>query len=106
MSARMKTELDRNWKLKIADDAMLHGEPVRAADLPDENWLEAQVPGDWPLDYVRHGLMKDPFFGDNYLELMHYENSHVFYSLEFEWDQEPDEQTVLLFEGIDTVADV
>lgn len=99
-----KRDLRENWKLCLIDDAELGGEIVRADELPKE-CIPAQVPGDWALDYVRAGLMEDPYFEDNYLKIRDYENSHVFYWTEFEWDDEG-RQVFLRFEGIDTVADV
>ena len=108
MNYAYEKALSDGWKLMLVDDAALKDEIRTSADFAryDSPVLDAQVPGDWPLDYVRAGLMDDPFFGDNYLKLRDYENSHVFYAVRFDYDQQPDERTYLRFEGIDTVADV
>lgn len=108
MSYAAICELHDNWQLMLVDDRQLRGEVRCAADLAcyEGPMIPAQVPGDWPLDYVKHGLLEDPFFGDNYLRLLDYETFHVFYTLRFSWQDEPDELTFLHFEGIDTVADV
>lgn len=100
--------ISNEWRLMLVDDADLAGEIRSAADFSryDSPVVAARVPGDWPLDYVRAGLLEDPYFGDNYLKLRDYENSHVFYAVRFEFDGAPDENTFLKFEGIDTVADV
>lgn len=100
--------LSDEWRLMLVDDADLAGEIRSAADFSryDSPVVAARVPGDWPLDYLRAGLLEDPYFGDNYLKLRDYENSHVFYAVRFEFDGAPDENTFLKFEGIDTVADV
>ena len=96
------------WKLMVVDDAQIQGEIVSARDFAQYSApvLNAQVPSDWPLEYVRSGLMKDPYFGDQYLQLRDWENAHVYYSVCFTWRETPDEHTFLRFEGIDTVADV
>lgn len=101
-------ELKNDWELTVLNDCDLKGEICTGEMLAGygKKPISAQVPGDWPLDYVRHGLMEDPFFGCNYLELMKYETAHVYYTVAFEWEDEPDEQTYLYFEGIDTVADI
>ena len=106
MSFAREMELNTGWKLMVADDAQVKTEITSSAEWSFGTILDAQVPGEWPLDYVRHGLLEDPFFGDNYLKLRDYEHSHVYYSVRFRWQDEPDELTFLRFEGIDTVADL
>lgn len=101
-------KLERGWKLMVVDDERLAGEITTAADFAgyDAPVLEASIPSDWPLEYVRNGLMDDPFFGDNFLRLRDWETCHVYYATAFTWAEEPDARTFLRFEGIDTVADI
>ena len=99
-----KIKLQENWQLCVVDDAKLEGCAAKRADL-SENWIAAQVPGDWVLDYVRAGLLEEPYYQDNYLKIRDYENSHIFYSTKFFWEGAA-ERTFLQFDGIDTVADV
>ena len=101
-------KLESGWKLLVVDDAKLIGEIVTQADFAryDAPVLDARVPSDWPLEYVRNGLLEDPFFADHYLQLRDWENCHVYYATRFTWDEEPDAHTFLRFEGIDTVADI
>lgn len=99
-----KIRLQENWKLCVVDHEQLEGCVTRQSEL-NGNWIGAQVPGDWVLDYVREGLLEEPYYQDNYLKIRDYENSHVFYSTTFKWDGES-ERTFLRFEGIDTVADI
>lgn len=108
MSLAAAMELKQNWRLIVLNYCDLKKEICTSADFAhyDAKVIPAQVPGDWPLDYVRHGLLQDPFFADQYLELLKYETAHVYYGTSFNWDEEPDESTFLYFEGIDTVADV
>ena len=104
MSYQKTMEINDGWKLCLVDDADLRDVVTREEDLPGKG-IPATVPGDWPLDYVRAGLMEDPYYQDNYLKLREYENHHVFYSTHFMWDGSK-ENVFLRFEGIDTVADV
>ena len=73
--------LHEGWKLLLIDDQR-HNAPLRTiADVHAAgDPLSARVPGDWPLDYVRHGLLPDPFYGDNYLRIRDYETHHVYYA--------------------------
>ena len=104
MSLAKEMELNEGWRLCLVDDAALDGEITRFSQLNAEA-VPAQVPGDWPLDYVRAGKLDDPYYQDNYLKIRGYENSHVFYGGSFRWDGGL-ERVFLRFEGIDTVADV
>lgn len=108
MSLTEKLELKHGWKLTVVQDEKMGGEICTAAELAalGDRELDAQVPGDWPLVYVRCGLMDDPFFGDNYRKLFDYETCHAFYTVRFDWAEEPDGREFLRFEGIDAVADV
>ena len=103
-----RLELANGWNLTVVNDCDIKEEIRSFAQLAGLGGaiVSAQVPGDWPLDWVRHGLLEEPFFGSNYLELMKYETAHVYYTVHFDWADEPDGRTFLLFEGIDTVADV
>ena len=104
MSLAKEMELSEGWQLCLVDDAMLDGEITRFSQIKAEA-VPAQVPGDWPLDYVRDGKLDDPYYQDNYLKIRGYENSHVFYGSAFRWDGDLN-RVFLRFEGIDTVADV
>lgn len=110
MSYAQKLELSAGWQLMVVDDRDMKGEIRSAADFASFNSpvIPASVPGDWPLDYAKAGLFgfEDIYFGDNYLKLREYENSHIFYSVHFDWKDDPDALTFLRFEGIDTVADI
>ena len=104
MSMEKEQMLKDGWKLCLVDDAKLSGEITRLSET-GVDCIPAQVPGDWPLDYVRAGLMDDPYYQDNYLKIRDYENYHVFYGTTFDWDGET-QRVWLCFEGIDTVADI
>lgn len=111
MAEFIRKELSEGWRLAVVDDAVIQTKQKEICTLQDmeqsgARLINAQVPGDWPLDYVRESLLDNPYFGNNYLGLMHYETAHVYYGLRFDWTETPDENTFLYFEGMDTVADV
>ncbi len=63
------------------------------------------VPGSFQADYFRKVIKSDPYYADNVLELQKLENIHVWYYKKFEIPENA-ENPYLLFEGIDTVAEI
>ena len=68
--------------------------------------VEGTVPGNFELDLHRAGLIGDPYFGMNTLEMQKLENLHLWYCRTFTFHGTADENTFLRFEGIDTVAEI
>lgn len=99
-------KLHENWQVTVVDNKLVKGEPTCLAEISQWNGItvDAQIPGNFELDLMRHEKIEDPFVGDNILKLRKYETSHVFYSLKFDYEGGADENTYLVFEGIDTVA--
>ena len=64
------------------------------------------VPGNFELDLQAHGLIAEPFFGLNALELRKYENYHVWYARSFKAQLPADSVAQLVFDGLDCYADV
>lgn len=98
--------LDGEWQLSAIDATKFDEtkQPVCFNDLKDEKWLKATVPGNFELDFVRAGLLPDPYFGKNVLLLQETETLHLFYSRIF--TAKEIKNAYLKFEGIDTYADV
>jgi len=73
-----------------------------------ENWLSATVPGTVHLDLMDHDLMPDPFIGTNEVNIKSFENKDWEYQTTFSLasDLMKKEQVELIFEGLDTYADV
>ena len=71
--------LDGEWKLCLRKGEQLSGEVTRWEELGAEEAVAGQVPGDWVLDYVRQGLLEEPYEQGQYVALRQYESSHVFY---------------------------
>ena len=99
-------KIETGWRLKTVPfndaKAVQNGTEWNALPAP---CVPARVPGDWPLDLVRAGLLPDPYFGDNFLRLTEYESHHVFYYTTFSWTGSI-EDVFLRFDGIDTIADI
>lgn len=106
-----RENLSGEWKLYIAENCECAS---YADDICDENGvishgitsIKGAVPGNFELDMHRAGLIGDPFFGTNPLEIQKLENRHLWYAREFDYSGTDTKNTYLLFEGIDTFADV
>ena len=103
--------LDGAWKLYWADhgavktnaDSYTTAEGLAASGMPS---IDAEVPGNFEQSLYKAGVIDDPYFGMNTLDMQKYENKHVWYAAGFDLDFEPDNETILLFEGVDNYADI
>lgn len=68
--------------------------------------IDASVPGNFELDFMREGLLDDVYVGVNSIKTQRLENLHLYYFTEFEFEKCDDLDAVLNFEGIDTVAEI
>lgn len=68
--------------------------------------LTGKVPGNFELDLYREGLIKDPFFDTNVWDMQKLENRHVFYGRSFSYTAKEGMDPFLVFEGLDTLAEV
>ncbi len=116
-----RISLDGEWSLFYAPDSRLKRDGYRARRdetlaTPALNTISAlkatgyqhvpaRVPGNFELDLCRAGLCEDPFFGTNTIKLQQYECMHQYYVRTFAFDGDPDSFS-LVFEGVDTVAEV
>ncbi len=73
-----------------------------------DRWLPARVPGCVQLDLIREGLLEDPFYRMNEYAAQSLEVKDWTYRTEFALSQEDltADELLLVFEGIDTYADV
>lgn len=88
-----KVLLNENWKMKRTDESV---------------YISAKVPGSVYCDLLAAGKMEDPYWKDNEdaaLSLMDYDYEYVSH---FTCDEEmlDKSEVVLVFEGLDTLADV
>lgn len=74
----------------------------------EEAWMEAKVPGCVHTDLLRNGNIEDPFYGTNEHRLQWIDKQDWEYAAEFDAaaEQLDDDFVQLVFEGLDTYADV
>ncbi len=89
--------LNGNWKLSVIDEKDFKGVFEKYST------IIGTVPGNFELDLFREGIIPDPYFDVNILEIQKYERSHLIYSTEFEWNGSVAD---LDFKGIDTIAEI
>ena len=97
--------LSGHWKLYFAPEEEL------AQDIEEvkKNFqcIVATVPGDVILDLLNAGLIEDPFFGRNYLNLREYEFYQWWYEKKFRLPEEfKDKKCEIVFYGLDTIATI
>ncbi len=102
--------LSTGWVLRMAPNAEVVSrgfDPKTIAELSASDYcaIDASVPGNFELDLVSAGLMPDPYFAQNPFLFQQFENRHLWYSTVFDADT-VEQNTFLVFEGIDTVADI
>jgi beta-mannosidase len=81
---------------------------TRAQDLAKAG-LEVRpcrVPGNLELDLQDNGLVGEPFYGLNVLDLTRYERAHAWYFRRFKADARPGHNAQIVFEGIDCYAEI
>jgi beta-mannosidase len=100
--------LDGTWRL-----AVIHHEQFKRMPLPlsydavlAAAAIDGEVPGNFELDLYKAGKIPDPFFGTNLLAMLRYEDCHVFYARRFTYSPQAETSPELVFEGIDTIADI
>ena len=73
-----------------------------------DKWLSATVPGTVHQDLIRHDLLPNPFYGTNEEKIQWVENEDWEYRTTFEVTEEQLQRdgAQLVFEGLDTYADV
>lgn len=100
--------LDGDWILGTAKHDDINGLSIKTyADLENSGLkiIPSIVPGNVELDMERAGYLKDIFLGKNVLQLQEFEDNHYWYAKTFHYSGDTS-NAYLLFEGIDTYADV
>lgn len=107
----IKETLNGKWKLYIAEnkdcsdfaDEIADEASLKACNIEA---IPADVPGNFELDMYKAGLIGDPFYGENPLEIQRLENRHLWYSTSFNYSGKNPQNAYLSFEGIDTFSDI
>ena len=98
-------KLDGLWQLIMLPNSDINCEILSSSQLVGKEVLQATVPGNFELDLLAAGKIKDPYIGANIWDLYRYENYHLFYYRKFSVNTE-NIQYELCMDGIDTFADV
>ena len=101
--------LNGDWRLYIAEnrDCKAYAQLIHTEkELKEKGILpiKGKVPGNFELDMFEAGLIADPFFGTNPLDIQELENRHLWYACNFK--AEKCNNLYINFEGVDTFADV
>lgn len=105
-----KIMLSGKWELFIAD--CVEEEKAKKFYTREQllksgfKMIEGSVPGNFELDMQAAGLADDFFYADNILKAQDYENYSLWYYREFEISDFPKTEDYIVFEGIDTFADI
>lgn len=100
-----------SWKLCWAENNKVNAENIILKTPKDAissglKIIDASVPGNIELDFMREGIIDDVYVGINSIKTQKLENLHFYYFTEFEYENKADKDNVLCFEGIDTVAEI
>lgn len=89
-------------------DVMLLNTDWEFSRVGTEKWMSAVVPGTVHQDLIRHKLLPDPFYGTNEKLIQWVENEDWEYRTSFTVTEEQlkRDDAQLIFEGLDTYADV
>lgn len=86
-----RISLNGDWQFKDADDA---------------DWNNGKVPGCVQLDLMALGKIDDPFYRMNEIAFHKIEEKDWVYKREFEFNESDFDEAHLVFEGIDTYAEI
>ncbi|MBR0505522.1 MAG: glycoside hydrolase family 2, partial [Kiritimatiellae bacterium] len=104
----VNVDLNGTWRLETF--AQPEDGAVRSLPLPTGlavKSYQATVPGCCEMELVKAGEMPDPMFSTNALAFTALEGNQWLYTKTFRCPpREPGERAVLVFDGIDTLADV
>lgn len=93
-----KMKLNGIWKMSRADGGMIG----------EKKFLDAAVPGSLYQTMLENGEMKDPFYGENELEVLKLSEEDFCFETVFRAGKElmQEEKIFLVLDGIDTLADI
>ncbi len=105
MTIMERVDLNGKWSLAYSREgqALKSEAELKASGLKT---LAASVPGNFELDLQAAGVIPDPFQGTNMRKVNELEDCHVYYFRKFEARLKEGFEAELLFEGLDTFAEV
>lgn len=100
-----KINLNQNWKFSLSEKSK-GIENIPAGLIEPGKWFNAVVPGTIHTDLLNNKLIDDPYFADNELKIGWITQQDWVYKTEFDLNPNKRENYFLVFEGIDTIADI
>ncbi|KAA3634491.1 MAG: glycoside hydrolase family 2 protein [Bacteroidetes bacterium] len=102
--AGFQMDLTNNWEFQLAESGTI-GDEAKALS---EKWFPATVPGVIHTDLLDNGLIEDPFWETNEVKLqwIELENWNYRSSFQISKDQLSNQHIEIVFEGLDTYAEV
>ncbi len=109
----MQTIINRieNWNLITVPNAELKEKGLSSSSVDElisagYSPIKASVPGNFELDLMKINSLSDFYYGTNVMKFMQLENLHLFYYTEFEFESISDKDAFLIFNGVDTIAEI
>ena len=111
MNNWVKHSLNGEWNLSWIENSAFNAltqpcNTVSALKSADMNSVSAEVPGNFELALQKAGVIGDPYYSTNILDMQKFECMHLFYCRSFYYEPANKGQLYLHFEGVDTLADV
>lgn len=99
----ISTPLADNWKFRLHDEDPGYHRP----QTQEMGWMPASVPGYVHTDLMRNGVIGDPHRERFELGCRWVDDRDWIYECEFDWSAKQGlDKRVIVFEGLDTVADI
>lgn len=100
-----------NWSLAWIENAQVKADRVclkTPEDIKNGGYrtIKASVPGNFELDFMREGMIDDIYWGQNTVKAQRFENLHLYYFTDFDYEQMPGMDAEICFGGIDTAAEI
>ena len=97
-----KIKLTNDWEFKLVNRNSLPNN----SNIDSEKWYKATVPGTIHTDLLANQIIEDPFYSDNETRIGWIAECDWIYSKEFTFDESTDEEYQLVFDGLDTIAEI
>ena len=108
----MKSSISiKDWQFSWIENAIVVNNEIcikTPEDISTGNYpiIQATVPGNFELDFMREGLLDDVYMGANSVKTQKLENLHLYYFTTFVYEAKAGYDSVLCFEGVDTAAEI
>ena len=96
--------LNENWEFTIEENSFK--QLKQDIGINPKIWFTAEVPGTVHTDLLINNLIEEPFYSDNELKLQWIQECDWIYKTKFNNPFDNHDKVNLIFEGIDTIADV